>query len=343
MTHSERVLKTLNFKETDRVPCDLMEGSVWKELMNYFRDKYGFNDVIQILNFLDTDFRWIYTRYEGPKPSISVTEKDHVIYSNPVAEGPLATARTIADIEAYDFPDPLWWQIPDFADFRNKWQDYAIVFLPGWMPLFWSSCLAFGMEGALVKMVEEPKIYEAFVMRQHEFYMDILTRGVKAGRGICDICWLGDDFSSQKAMLMNPDLWRKYIKPYLAEQVQLARDNDMFVFYHSCGSVRQILPDLIDMGVNALLVFQTKSTGMDVQSVVRDFGGKLAFYGGIDIQQILSYGTPDDVVSEVRKNIEAFENYGGYIVANSHHGVSTIKGENIEAMFQAVRMEENSE
>jgi len=337
MTHRERVLKTLNFEETDQVPYDMMEGFTWSALIDYFKGKYGFDNGAQILDFLDTDLRWTYILYEGPQSSAPEVKRDHIIYSSPVSNGPLADARTIADIEAYRFPDPSWWNPPDFAESRRKWQDHALVFLPGWMPLFWSSCLAFGMEGALIKMLTEPKVYEAFISRQHEFYMDILTRGVKAGRGICDICWLGDDFSSQKAMLMNPDLWRKYIKPYLAKQVRFVRDNDMFVLYHSCGSVRQILPDLIDIGVNALLVFQTKAEGMDAQSIAREFGGKLAFYGGIDIQQLLSYGTPDDVKSEVRQNMKAFEKCGGYIVANSHHCVSTIKGENIEAMFQAVK------
>jgi uroporphyrinogen decarboxylase len=112
------------------------------------------------------------------------------------------------------------------------------------------------------------------------------------------------------------------------------------VLFHSCGAVREILPDLIDIGVGALLVFQTTAVGMDVPSMVRDFGGRLAFYGGIDIQQLLSFGTPEEVKATVRRNVEAFSECGGYIVANSHHGVTTIKGENIEAMCAAARGEE---
>ena len=337
MTHRERVLKTFNFEETDRVPCDMMEGFVWRELMDYFKSKYGFENGIQVLDFLDTDFRWTYMNYVGPQAPPSKSESDHILYSIPISNGPLSNASMISEIESYKFPDPEWWQPPDFAKLRELWPDHALVLLSGWMPLFWSSCSAFGMEGALIKMLTEPEIYEAFIQRQHEFYMNILMRGVKAGREFCDICWLGDDFASQKAMLMSPELWRKHIKPYLAKQVQLVRDNGMYVLYHSCGAVSEILPDLIDIGVNALLVFQTKAEGMDAQSIAKRFGGKLAFYGGIDIQQILSYGTIDDVRAEVRSNMEVFSDYGGYIVANSHHCVSTIKGENIETMFQVVK------
>jgi uroporphyrinogen decarboxylase len=152
-----------------------------------------------------------------------------------------------------------------------------------------------------------------------------------------DICWLGDDYASQQSLIMSPELWRARIKPYLAEQVQLVRDHGMHVLFHSCGAVRDILPDFIEIGISAHLVFQTTATGMDAPSIARDFGGQLAFYGGIDIQQLLSYGTPQDVEATARANIQAFEGCGGYMVANSHHGVATIKGENIEAMCRAAR------
>ena len=205
------------------------------------------------------------------------------------------------------------------------------------MPLFWSACDAFGMQEALIKMLAAPSVFDAFVRRQHEFYMDILSRGVEAAQGSCDICWLGDDYASQQAMTMNPDLWRRHIKPYLAEQVLLAREHDLLVLFHSCGAVRAILPDLIDIGVNALLVFQTTARGMDAPSISAEFGGKLAFYGGIDVQHLLSFGTPQQVRDQVRANVSAFERCGGYIVANAHHGVETIRGDNIVAMCGAAR------
>ena len=101
--------------------------------------------------------------------------------------------------------------------------------------------------------------------------------------------------------------------------------------------MRPILDDLIDIGVNALLVFQTTARGMDAKSIAAEFGGRLAFYGGMDVQQLMSFGTVEDVAAEVRANVEAFADCGGYIVANSHHCVKTIKGENIVAMFEAAK------
>jgi uroporphyrinogen decarboxylase len=98
-----------------------------------------------------------------------------------------------------------------------------------------------------------------------------------------------------------------------------------------------VLSDLIDIGVNGLLVFQTTARGMDVESIAREFGGRLVFYGGIDVQQLLSYGTVEEVEATVRANARAFADHGGYIVANSHHRVSTIKGDSIVAMCEAAK------
>ena len=189
------------------------------------------------------------------------------------------------------------------------------------MTLFWTDCQEFGMEEDLIKMYTQPSVFEAFISRQRQMNMNILERCLPAGQGICDICWLGDDYASQTQMMFSPELWRKLIKPYLAEQVALARKHNMYVLFHSCGNVREILPDLIDIGVNALLVFQTSANDMEANSIAQEFGGRLAFYGGIDIQQLLSFGTPEDVAKVVKDNARAFEKHGGYIVANSHHGV----------------------
>ena len=338
MTPRERVLRTLRFEPVDRVPCDLMEGSIWPELMDYFRETHGLENEDAVLDFLDADFRWLKMARAGDAPGKEKPPaQDPEASTRKVTGGPLAHAETVAEVEAHTWPDPKLLAPPDFADARRRRPDHALGFLPGWMPLFWTACTLFGMDEALIKMITRPAVFEAYLRRQHEYYMDILSRGLAAGEGYCDICWLGDDFASQKAMLMSPDLWRKLIKPFLAEQVRRAREHGMFVLFHSCGAVRSVLGDLIDIGVNALLVFQTTAAGMDAESIARDFGGRLAFYGGIDVQQLLSFGTPEEVETAVRANVRAFRDCGGYVVANCHHRVATIQGRNIEAMFHAAR------
>lgn len=340
MTSRERILAALKFQPTDRLPVDLMEGCVWPELMEYFQAQHGLRNADEVQDHLGTDCRWVGLRYVGPQhdgPPSTDTKTPERLYSGQFLGRALANAQTVADVEKVKWPDPSWLVPGDFSTARQRWPDHALVLGHSWMPLFWTACQEFGMQEALIKMLTQPAVIEAFVSRQHDYYMDILSRALEAGRGVCDICWLGDDYASQTGMMFSPDLWRKLFKPYLAKQVALARSHGMYVFFHSCGNIRSILPDLIDIGVNAHLVFQTTAADMDARSIAGEFGGRLAFYGGMDVQQLLSFGTPHDVTETVRNNAKAFEKHGGYIVANSHHGVNTIKGENIEAMCNAAR------
>jgi uroporphyrinogen decarboxylase len=193
------------------------------------------------------------------------------------------------------------------------------------------------VEAALTNLIAQPALFEAAVRCIHERYLDRLERGLAAAAGHCDICWLGDDFASQESLFLSPEHWRRFIKPGLAEQVALARQHGLPVLYHSCGAVRPVLGDLIDIGIHGLLVFQTRAAGMDPESIARDFGGRLVFYGGIDVQQLLSFGSPSEVEAEVQRNLRAFRHCGGYVVANSHHCVATIDGANVEAMCRAAR------
>jgi uroporphyrinogen decarboxylase len=340
LTHRERVLRTLRFEPTDRAPYDFMEGFVWPELMDYFTRAHGLRDDNQIFDFLDLDCRWVRTLYQGPEvlpPAEGLPADWKSSYSDALYRRPLSEAETVADVEAFAWPDPKWKVPPDFGSARQRWPDHALAYFAGWNPLFCGAANLFGMEEALVKMVTAPRVFEACVARQNEYHMDILRRGLEAGRDLCDICWLADDYASNDSLLMEPALWRRLIKPYLAQQVRLVREHGVFVLFHSCGAVRSILPDLIDIGVHALLVFQTSARGMDARSIAREFGGHLAFYGGVDCQHLLTFGTPDQVEAEVAANLQAFARCGGYLVANSHHGIANIRGENLEAMCRAAR------
>jgi uroporphyrinogen decarboxylase len=339
VTHRERIVSTFRFERVDRPAVDLMEGHVWTDLAEHFRRR-GVESAQRVIEALDPDCRWVRLRYVGPPPPEPKVDRPLVMpraATRDVRDGPLSSASTVREVEAYQRPDPAWHEPPDLAEFASQFPDHARVLFPGWAPMFWGACEAFGLEEALVKACTQPAVFEAYLDGQHEWYMRVLTRAVRAARGYCDICWLGDDYAGQASMLLSPEMWRRFIRPRLAEQVRLIRENGMWAMLHSCGAVRPILPDLIDIGMNALLVFQTTAAGMDATSIARDFGGRMVFYGGIDVQHLLSYGSRAEVEEAVRGNVSAFAACGGYVVANSHHGVSTISGDNVAAMFQIAK------
>ncbi len=340
MTPRERVLETFRFRPTDRPACDLMEGTVWPALEEYFRKRHGLRTVAEIQAHLGADLRWTAVRNrnaERPASARRAATPPPAKQTFQVAHGPLAAAETVAEVEAYAWPDPADFVPPDFAALRLEYPDHAIAFLCGWKPLFWGSCDAFGVEEALIKMKLNPAVYEAFLRIRSDFMADVLDRCLAAGEGLCDICWLGDDFASQQAMMLSPDDWRRFIKPHVARQVAIAHRHGMLALHHSCGAIRPVIGDFIDIGCDGLLVFQTNAAGMDPESIAREFGGRILFYGGIDVQQLLSFGTPAQVRAEVRRNLRAFAERGGYIVSNSHHCVDSIRGDLMEAMFEAAR------
>jgi uroporphyrinogen decarboxylase len=339
MNSRERVLRTFRYEPTDRVACDFMEGAIWPHMMEHFRTAHQLADIPAVLEHFDVDFRWYSPTYSGPKVGKDpgeMTWDDYLMlctYSDHVTKRELADARTVADLEKHAWPNPDWWDASSINQVRVDNPDRAIVIHCGWMPLFCTAADLFGIEEALVKMALEPVLFEAYVRRQHEFYLALLERCLTAAEGIADVCWLGDDVATQRSMMMSPEMWARYFKEPLRQQVEVAHRHGMFTLFHSCGSVRAILPDLIDIGMDGLLTFQTTADGMDAASIARDFGGKMVFYGGMDVQHLLSRASEAEVRAEVRRNVNLFADCGGYVVANAH-GNFDLKPASLAAMLQ---------
>ena len=156
MNSRERVINAFNFKETDRPPCDLMEGRLWDEIIEYFKNTSNCRTEDEIIAKLDPDFRW--TKMDTGWNRSWIGEE--YIYGK--AKGPLADF-SLKDIVKMNFPETSWWQPWDYESQRDMFEDKALVFWPGWLPLFWTACEAFGAEDALVKMLVEPKrVFQKF-------------------------------------------------------------------------------------------------------------------------------------------------------------------------------------
>jgi len=334
-TSIERVRKTFAFEQTDRPPIDLMENNIWPALRDYFTDKYGLKEDEEILRHLHSDFRWILT---GPPEKMGTHEFDADgtdatgSYSDDI-ERPLSSAHSAGDVERLYRPDAEATVVPDFAAMRQRCPDKPMILTPFWMPVFSGACEAFGMQEAMIKMHLEPEVFKAYAEKQSDYSVGVFKKNIEHGaRDYCDYAWIGDDFAGERGLLLSPDMWRELIAPYHKKTIRFLKDNGFKVLFHSCGAVREVIPDLIDMGIDALVVIQTSAHGMVIEELAREFGGKLVFYGAIDAQHLLTFGSPEDVKNEVIRNCRAFENKGGYVVTNSHTCMADIKGENIEAM-----------
>ena len=147
---------------------------------------------------------------------------------------------------------------------------------------------------------------------------------------------LGSDWGSQQSLLMSPDTWRELIAPGERKEYELLKSAGKDVWIHSCGNIEQIIPDLLDMGVDVLNPLQPEV--MDIYRIKKKYGDRLTFWGGISTQKTLPYGTPDEVRQEVRQVVAAMSRGGGYITSPAQDIQSDVPFENILALIKEVRL-----
>lgn len=185
-----------------------------------------------------------------------------------------------------------------------------------------------GMEAVLVAMIADKPFVNRLLDR-------IVAFNLRLVENLCrydiDAVYFGDDWGSQRGVLMGEDLWREFIKPRLREMYGAAKAHGKFVFQHSCGKVDTLFPDLIECGLDVFNPFQPEV--IDVFEAKRRYGGRLCFHGGISTQRTLPYATPDEVRAEVRRLIAEIGRNGGYIAAPAHAIPADAKPENIAAMI----------
>lgn len=191
-----------------------------------------------------------------------------------------------------------------------------------------------GMEGALMDLAMNPDLAGRMAAAAAEFSARLAEEALKRYR--LDWLWTGDDVGSQQGMLMSPETWRDVIKPALAQVIRVGAAHGLWVAYHSCGGIRPIIPDLIEIGVQVLNPLQGNCPGMDPLELKKEFGDRLCFMGGLDTQELLPRATADEVFRATRRLIEGMTaDGGGYILAASHTVPPETPMENIFALYAA--------
>lgn len=188
----------------------------------------------------------------------------------------------------------------------------------------------------LVNLLIEPENMKKMLDRLLEMHMETLEKVLDAVGDSVDIIMFGDDLGTQSAPMINPDLYREVFYPGHKKMFQMVKDRtDIKVFLHSCGSVKQFLPDLIDAGLDIINPVQTTAAGMNPLELKKEFGKDLVFWGGgVDTQHLLPGGTPEEVKQDVRKNAEILMKDGGFVFSQIHNIITGVPPENIVAMYE---------
>lgn len=338
MTSKERVRLAFEHHEPDRVP--LWYGAS-DELTAQLMAATGTPDEEALMRRLHIDFRRVRQEYIGPDQPVSQeghfknvwgVERAGLEYGQPLSH-PLAGAETVDDILRYSWPDPAWITSTHCRAQCEAWKEYSIIGGP-WVTVWTDATELMGMEEYLMKMYTHPEVIKALNEKVADFNWKICLEFFDNCGDLLDIFFFGDDFGTQEALFISPDMWREYFKPGLKRFSDLGHDYGMKTMFHSCGSIWSIMPDLIDIGMDAVNPVQPGAKGMELAGLKRNFGDQLTFHGAIDHQKILPFGTTDEVRAEVRRVIDIMKPGGGYCLAASHDlMLAEFPPENVIAMF----------
>jgi uroporphyrinogen decarboxylase len=171
-----------------------------------------------------------------------------------------------------------------------------------------------------------------------DFHIEFFRHYLEAVGDCIDVVVVSDDLGGENGPLISPELYRELIKPAQKKLWQFIKSNtEAYLFLHSCGSISKFIPDLIEIGVDILNPIQVAAKDMDTRRLKDEFGDKLIFWGGIDTQRILPFGSPEDVESEVKKRIADMAPGGGYVLTAVHNIQAGVPPENICMMYDAAR------
>jgi uroporphyrinogen-III decarboxylase len=191
-----------------------------------------------------------------------------------------------------------------------------------------------GLEQLLMDFVVNPELADRILDIPYQYHFTAAKRLVQMG---VDMIWIGDDVGGQHGMVISPDHWRRFLKPRFAEFISTLKDMnpDVKIAYHSDGNIYPIIPELIEIGLDVLNPVQPAS--MDPAKLKGEYGDRLCFWGSIDEQQTLPFGSPDDVKREVLTRLHTLGRGGGLILGPTHHVQLDTPMENFWAMARTIR------
>ena len=250
-----------------------------------------------------------------------------------IHSSPLINA-TIDEINRVKTPSLDLWDFEAYKKLLVKYQDFFV-----WLSL--GGCFDIarwqrGSEQFFIDLALEPKNAEILLDKVNELAISFLEKCMEKIKGLVEGVYIGDDFGTQKGLVISPCMWRKYIKPRYKKLVSVVKKYGLKYCHHSCGGVRQIIPDMIELGLDVLNPIQPLAIGMDPCELGEEFGKDIAFYGGIDEQKTLPNGSVENVKNEVLHRIKTLGKYRGYIVAPSHAFQPDTPIENVIAVYETV-------
>jgi uroporphyrinogen decarboxylase len=197
-----------------------------------------------------------------------------------------------------------------------------------------------GMENAMLDPIMFTENTDRLIGKLADLKIEFWDEALDELGDVVDLVGEGDDYGTQQSQLIDPDQFRVYYKPHFNRVLDFIKNKkpELKILFHSCGNVRPIIPDLIEMGVDILNPIHVAAAGMDPVQLKKDFGKDIVFWGGgVDSQKVLPTGTPEQVKDNVKRNIEALAPGGGFVFSSVHNIQAEVPPQNIDAMIEALK------
>lgn len=246
-------------------------------------------------------------------------------------KGPLAEDEAI---ETYRSPDPNRPELyKNLARLIREYKDEYYIIGRLHTTIFETGWALRGFQQMLMDFILDPDLTHRILEIPYQYHKTVACQMAKLG---VDMIWLGDDVGAQNNMLISPATWREFFRERMAAIIAEVKNINprLKVAYHTDGSVYPIIPDLIEIGVDVLNPIQPDS--MDPVRLKKEFGNRLCFFGGIDVQRTLPFGTPETVAAEVIERLKTIGQGGGWFCAPTHHVQLDTPMENFWALVKTV-------
>jgi len=372
ITPKERVNLILNHQEADRVPLDI-GGTVYtsltrnalKKLTSYLAVSCNyemFSEISQtclvcneIQKRLHSDFRVITIKNIGGDKLKEIYKNKYIDewgviwkksnlnggnYYYEVDGSPLSSAKSIDEIKNYSWPDfeneDVYRNLEAEAIELSKTK-YAIVGSYDNSSIFGIFWQLRGFENFFMDLIINREFATIFMEKVINLQERRMVKFLEKTGKYLDVFCLNGDLGTQRSPLISPKTFRDIIKPLYIRIIKKAKNyTNAKIFYHSCGSIYPLIEDLIDCGIDILNPIQVGAKDMDTEKLKKEFGEKIVFWGGIDTQNILPFGSRIDVHEEVKLRINHLAKDGGYVVAPVHNIQSDVPPQNIIAISKAI-------
>ena len=307
-----RLLRAISHQDVDRVPCYFAaEEEVWERVVR----EVGARDRVEVIRHFGADT--IQVSQYRPVPDLSGVE-------------------TLEDMERVPWPGVQDIDVEGYVKRAQEARATGLAVLGGaWATIFTAARRSMGEAAYLMAMLDQPDLIARLVEREADSYLAINEALFSRCADYLDVYYFGSDFGTQQSLFVSRALIQQFYLPHVKRLAAHAKGYGLKVMYHTCGAVRELIPDLLACGIGVLDPVQVAADGMQPEQLAQ-YRGQIAFHGGISTQTLLPHATSEEVRAEVRRTIATL-GPTEYVCGPDQWMMADIPTANMAAMYEAAR------